>query len=65
MRFATSSQTDMVGVRSTISISADEAASVISVDGFAKQFTVWPDAEQAFDISPAHPPVKQATGCLG
>ena len=65
MRFEAAGQTDLVGVWSTTSITANQAATVISVDGFAKQFTHWPDAEQAFDISPAHPSAKAVEDCLG
>jgi len=65
MRFDSGGQSDMVGVWSTTFIAADESSGVISVDGFAKQFTHWPDAEQAFDISPAHPPALAAKDCLG
>jgi hypothetical protein len=64
MRFEAAGEKDMTGVWSTTSITANEAATVISVDGFAKQFTVWPDAEQAFDISPAHPSALAAEDCL-
>jgi hypothetical protein len=65
MRFEANGETDMTGVWATTSITVNEASGVISVDGFAKQFTVWPDAEQAFDISPAHPLANEATDCLG
>ena len=64
MRFEAAGQKDMTGVWSTTSITANEVATVISVDDFAKQFTAWPDAEQAFDISPAHPALA-AEDCLG
>jgi hypothetical protein len=37
---------------------------VVGVDGFAKQFTHWPDAEAAFDISPAHPSASAASECF-
>jgi len=64
MRFDALGQTDMVGVWTRTSIAADESSGVISVDGFAKRFTHWPDAEQAFGISPAHPPALAAEACL-
>jgi hypothetical protein len=67
MRFDALGQSDMAGVWSTTSIEATGAgvSVVTSVDGFAKQFTHWPDAEQAFDISPAHPPALAAKDRLG
>lgn len=65
MRFDANGETVMTGVWATTSITANEASSAISVDGFAKQFTVLPDAEQAFDIFSAHPWAKEATNCLG
>jgi hypothetical protein len=65
MRFDAAGETDMTGVWATTSITANETSSVISVDGFAKQFTVWPDAEAAFDISPAHASAGEAEDCLG
>ncbi|MCZ2848657.1 hypothetical protein [Modestobacter sp. VKM Ac-2978] len=65
MRFDANGESDMTGVWATTSIAANEASTVISVDGFAKQFTVWPDAEQAFDISPTHPSAQEASDCLG
>ncbi len=64
MQFEALGETDMTGVWSTTSITANETATVISVDGFAKQFTGWPDAEQAFNISPSHPSASEATDCL-
>lgn len=64
MRFDANGETDMTGVWATTSIGVGEASSVISVDGFAKQFTNWPDAEVAFEVSPAHPSAEEAAGCL-
>lgn len=38
----------------------------LAVDGFAKQFTDWPDADKGqFDVSPADPAGKRARNCLG
>jgi hypothetical protein len=37
---------------------------VIAIDGFAKQFTHWSDAQQAFGISAAHPKALATEGCL-
>lgn len=65
MRFDANGQTDMTGVWATTSVAANEASTVISVDGSAEQFTAWPGAEQTFDISPAHPSANEAAGCLG
>ena len=65
LRFAAAGGGDEVGVWATNSLAVNQAATVLSVDGFAKQFTVWPDAEAAFDISPAHPSVSAAKDCLG
>jgi hypothetical protein len=65
LRFGAVGGGDEVGVWATNSLAVDQAATVLSVDGLAKQFTVWPDAEAAFDISPAHPSVGAAKNCLG
>ncbi|WP_222267424.1 hypothetical protein [Modestobacter marinus] len=64
MRFSATGGGDEVGVWATNSI--DETAVTMSVDGFAKQFTVWPDADEAAaDISAADPSVDAAKECLG
>ncbi|WP_222272973.1 hypothetical protein [Modestobacter marinus] len=66
LRFGAAGGGDETGVWTTDSLAADVGVStVLSVDGLGKQFTVWPDAEAAFDISPAHPSVGAAKDCLG
>lgn len=64
MRFDANGETGVTGVWATTSIGAMDTSSVVSVDGFAKQFTGWPDAEQGFQITSAHPAAKEAAGCL-
>jgi len=64
MRFETKGGSDEVGVWGTDAVTSDALTTVISIDGFAKQFTYWPDAQQAFDISAAHPKALAAEGCL-
>lgn len=41
-----------------------ENGSILSVDALAKQFTDWPDAEQAFDISYPNDGTKAAESCI-
>ena len=65
MRFDALGETDMVGVWTTTSITANAANSVLGVDGFATQFTGWPDAEQVLGMSRVHPPAMEAKDCLG
>jgi hypothetical protein len=64
MRFQTKGGSDEVGVWGTNAVSSNAVTTVIAIDGFAKQFTHWPDAQQAFGISPAHPKALAAEGCL-
>lgn len=37
---------------------------ILSLDGFAKNFTVWPDAMESFEISQADHGVQEAEDCL-
>ena len=63
LRFGAAGVPDQVGVWGTTAL--EGSTGIISVDGLAKNFTVWPDAEKAFNVSPAHPSVDAAKGCLG
>lgn len=65
MEFSADGVDSQVGVWASNSLKPGGGI-LMSVDGFAKQFTVWPDAENTdAQISPADPGVEAAKSCLG
>lgn len=65
MRFKAMDIEDQVGVWATNSLKPRGAATIMAVDGFAQQFTTWPDADKTgAAISSADPSADAANACL-
>lgn len=56
---------EQIGVWATNSIDADVLGNVLAVDGFAQEFTTWPDADTSgAQIPSTDPSVDAAVACL-